>query len=225
MWTVPSVRVAANGLPRGLHVSASGAVWYPTERVSRWENHPLKIRHWYLWIILVPSEGMICSATSTWNRLKLRLHSSSCSTWALGRWLQKFSENLHDIRHKFHWHIDLFWGPKYLTFFFCELPLQSNHHPGWHMFNAFSQGWSSNKSPWNIAHWVKNCWPRYFPNPPGSVKRANRWLYSVYSDFSKVCFFSTLPALFKKQNPGMSRSKQSWNYQIHGQSTALRSAK
>lgn len=120
MWTVPSVRVAANGLPRGLHVSASGAVWYPTERVSRWENHPLKIRHWYLWIILVPSEGMICSATSTWNRLKLRLHSSSCSTWALGRWLQKFSENLHDIRHKFHWHIDLFWGPKYLTFFFLR---------------------------------------------------------------------------------------------------------
>lgn len=92
-------------------------------------------------------------------------------------------------------------------------------------FHAFSHGWSSNKSPWNIAHWVKNCWPRYFPNPPGSVKRANGWLYSVYSDFSKVCFFSTLPALFQKQNPGMSRSKQSWNYQIHGQSTALRSAK
>lgn len=166
MWTVPSVRVAANGLPRGLHVSASGAVLYPTERVSRWENHRLKIRNSYLlWIISVPSEGMICFATSRLKlRLKLRLHSSSCSTWqVITEIFGELAWQCMTYVTKFHWHIDpSIWLSFFASFRSSQtIILDGTFSPGV-IFQQISMKHNS-LSQEMLA-------PRYFPNPPESGK-------------------------------------------------------
>lgn len=101
--------------------------------------------------------------------MKLRLHSSSCSTWQV----------IAEIFGNLAWHTSLnftgtltfFEAPSiWLSFFTSFRSSQTIILDG-----TTSKGWSSNIfMKHNSLN--QNSWPRYFPNPPESVKRGAKFL-------------------------------------------------